>query len=207
MFEITLENCSKRFNRNWIFRDFNHTFSAGKKYAILGQNGSGKSTLLQCVAGYMALSKGKVHFSNNGVPVPEEQKYQYLTLASPFLELIEEFTLRETVDFHFKMKKLAYLENKSQIIELTGLEHSIDKQLKFFSSGMKQRVKIALAVFSQTPVLMLDEPCTNFDAQGIAWYRDLISRYTANRLVLVASNQPHEYDFCDEQIEITSTKP
>lgn len=202
MFQIQLENCGKRFNRNWIFRDFNHTFSDGNAYAILGANGSGKSTLLQCIAGYMSLSKGKVIFTQDGKLVDEEHKYRHLTLASPFLELIEEFTLRETIDFHFKMKSLAFLSDKSEISDVTGLGHSLDKQLKFFSSGMKQRVKIALAVFSNTPVLMLDEPCTNFDAQGIAWYRDLIEKYTQNRIVLVASNQPHEYDFCQEVIEV-----
>lgn len=205
MFQIQLENCGKRFNRNWIFRDFNHTFSDGNAYAILGANGSGKSTLLQCIAGYMSLSKGKIAFTHNSKPVDEEQKYQYLSLASPFLELIEEFTLRETIDFHFKMKQLAFLSDKAQISDVTGLGHSLDKQLKFFSSGMKQRVKIALAVFSNTPVLMLDEPCTNFDAQGIAWYRDLMEQYTKNRLVLVASNQAHEYDFCQEIIEVAPT--
>ncbi len=205
MFQIQLENCGKRFNRNWIFRDFNHTFSDGNAYAILGANGSGKSTLLQCIAGYMSLSKGKIAFTQEGKPVDEERKYQHLSLASPFLELIEEFTLRETIDFHFKMKQLAFLSDKSQISDVTGLGHSLDKQLKFFSSGMKQRVKIALAVFSSTPVLMLDEPCTNFDAQGIAWYRDLIEQYTKNRLVLVASNQAHEYDFCQEVIEVVPT--
>lgn len=206
MFQIQLENCGKRFNRNWIFRDFNHTFSDGNAYAILGANGSGKSTLLQCIAGYMSLSKGKIAFTHNSKPVDEERKYLHLSLASPFLELIEEFTLRETIDFHFKMKQLAFLNDKAQISDVTGLGHSLDKQLKFFSSGMKQRVKIALAVFSNTPVLMLDEPCTNFDAQGIAWYRDLMEQYTKNRLVLVASNQAHEYDFCQEIIEVSASR-
>lgn len=155
----------------------------------------------------MSISKGKIAFSNEGKPVEEEKKYQYLSLASPFLELIEEFTLRETIAFHFNMKKLAHLHSKDEIVEVLGLGHSLDKQLKFYSSGMKQRVKIALAVFSDAPVLMLDEPCTNFDATAIAWYQNLIEKYTANRLVLVASNQPHEYSFCKEQITIPAVQP
>lgn len=201
MFTIQLQNCGKKFNRNWIFKDLNHTFSSGSSYAILGPNGSGKSTLLQCIAGYMSISKGGIIFSD-GNAVDEELKYQYLSLVSPFLELIEEFTLRETIDFHFNMKKLFFLTDKEEIVDVLGLEHSIDKQLKFFSSGMKQRVKIALAVFSDTPVLMLDEPCTNFDATAIAWYQDLIEKHTAERLVLVASNQPQEYSFCKEIINL-----
>lgn len=202
MFEITLEGCGKKFNRNWVFKEFNHTFTSGNSYAVLGPNGSGKSTLLQCIAGYMALSKGKVLFSSNGKTVEEDQKYQYLTLASPFLELIEEFTLRETVDFHFRMKKPLDGIAPKEIIEVMGLQASADKQLKFFSSGMKQRVKIALAVFSDVPVLMLDEPCTNFDTKAVDWYLNLIETHTKNRLVLVASNQPNEYSFCNEVISV-----
>lgn len=202
MFTITLENCGKRFNRNWIFKELNRTFTSGTSYAILGANGSGKSTLLQCMAGYMAISKGKVLFSDNNQPVEEDHKYRYISLASPFLELIEEFTLRETVDFHFRMKKRAFISHPKEIIEITGLQASADKQLKFFSSGMKQRVKIALAVFSDTPVLMLDEPCTNFDAKGIDWYHQVIENHTQNRLVIVASNQPNEYSFCKEVISM-----
>lgn len=201
MFTIQLQNCGKKFNRNWIFKDLNHTFTSGNSYAILGPNGSGKSTLMQCIAGYMSISKGKIEFSDNTV-INEELKYQHLSLASPFLELIEEFTLRETIDFHFNMKKLSYLAKKEEIVEVLGLGHSIDKQLKFYSSGMKQRVKIALAVFSDTEILMLDEPCTNFDETAIAWYQDLIAKYTTNRLVLVASNQKHEYSFCKEIINL-----
>lgn len=203
MFTIELQNCGKRFNRNWIFKNLNFSFSSGNAYAILGPNGSGKSTLLQCIAGYMAISQGDIKF-DNGNPIAEEQKYQYLSLASPFLELVEEFTLKETLAFHFKMKKLAHLSSTNEIVEVLGLEHSLNKQLKFYSSGMKQRVKIALAIFSDTPVLMLDEPCTNFDEKAIAWYQDLIEKYTANRLILVASNQPHEYEFCQEKINLVN---
>jgi len=203
LFTITLENCGKRFNRNWIFKDLNHTFTSGTSYAILGANGSGKSTLLQCIAGYMAISKGEIIFSDTSKPVQEDHKYRHVSLASPFLEFIEEFTLRETIDFHFRMKKLAFINHPKEIIEITGLQASADKQLKFFSSGMKQRVKIALAVFSDTPVLMLDEPCTNFDAKGIDWYHHVIENHTQNRLVIVASNQPNEYSFCKEIINMS----
>ncbi|MDL5045926.1 ATP-binding cassette domain-containing protein [Oscillatoria amoena NRMC-F 0135] len=202
MFEIVLENCGKKFNRNWIFKDFNHSFTSGNAYAVLGPNGSGKSTLLQCIAGYMAISKGKINFSQDSRLIEEDEKYRHLVIASPFLELIEEFTLQETVDFHFKMKKQAFIKHPEEIIEITGLGSSANKQLKFFSSGMKQRVKIALAVFSDVPVLMLDEPCTNFDAKGIDWYLNLVEQYTSQRLVLVASNQPHEYSFCKEMITV-----
>lgn len=201
MFTIQLQNCGKKFNRNWIFKNLNHTFTSGNSYAILGPNGSGKSTLLQCIAGYMSISKGSISF-NNGKAIVEEHKYQHLSLASPFLELIEEFTLRETIDFHFNMKKLSFLTNKEEIVDVLDLRHSIDKQLKFFSSGMKQRVKIALAVFSDTDILMLDEPCTNFDTTAIEWYQNLMEEYTSERLVLVASNQPHEYSFCKEIINL-----
>lgn len=150
----------------------------------------------------MSISKGKIDFEDENGLIDEEQKYRSLSLASPFLELIEEFTLEETLQFHFKMKKPAFINTPNDLLDITGLGHSANKQLKFFSSGMKQRVKIALAIFSDTPLLMLDEPCTNFDATAIDWYLNLIETYTKHRLVLVASNQPNEYSFCGERLEM-----
>lgn len=202
MFQIQLENCGKRFNRNWIFRKLSHNFSSGNSYAILGPNGSGKSTLLQCMAGYQTISEGNILFSHNGNRIAEEVKYRHLVLASPFLELVEEFTLTEILHFHFRMKKMAFISKPEDILEITGLSASAHKQLKFFSSGMKQRVKLALAFFSDTDILMLDEPCTNFDTKGIDWYHQLVEKYTKERLVLVASNQQNEYSFCKEVIEL-----
>ena len=201
---ITLINVGKRFNREWIFRHIDHAFVPGKKYAVTGANGSGKSTLLQVIAGSLSFNEGQISFSENGAVSATDQVYKQVSIAAPYLELIEEMTAKEMLAFHAQFKPLELPLTK--ILELTGLINAADKQLRYFSSGMKQRLKLAQAFFSQTPVLLLDEPTTNLDEEGIGLYQRLIEDHTAGRLVIISSNDKQEYSFCDEVIAIAAYK-
>ncbi|MDB5115606.1 MAG: ecfA1, partial [Mucilaginibacter sp.] len=194
--KITLENIGRRFNRDWIFRGVDHTFISGETYAILGPNGSGKSTLLQVINGSLSPSIGKLNYFYGDKPVEVEQVFQHLSLAAPYLELIEEFTLDEMIDFHFKFKAYKQGIDKAAIIELLNLPGSKNKAIRYFSSGMKQRLKLALAFCADTPILMLDEPTSNLDTQGVDWYLSLVQQFALNRLTIICSNQEHEYSFC-----------
>lgn len=198
---ITLIDAGKRFNRDWIFRHLRYEFIEGQTYAITGPNGSGKSTLLQALGGAIAISEGEIQF-----PVAEDQIYRYISLAAPYLELIEEMTVLEFLQFHQSFKPFLPGLSIQEIIARVGLEKASHKQIRFYSSGMKQRVKLAQAIFSDTPVLLLDEPCTNLDTDGIALYRSLIKDYGIGRLVIVSSNDVQEYDFCEEVLSITNYK-
>jgi ABC-type multidrug transport system ATPase subunit len=203
---ITLQNIGRRFNRDWIFRGVDHTFTIGNSYAILGPNGSGKSTLLQVLNGSLSPSEGKVSYTFDGKDVPVENIFQQLSLAAPYMELIEEFTLREMIQFHFKFKGYKPGMDTEAVTELLGLEAHRNKLIKYFSSGMKQRLKLALAFCSDTPILMLDEPTSNLDTQGADWYLSLVEQYAKNRLTIICSNQEHEYAFCGEQLKISDYK-
>lgn len=204
-FKVSLENIGRRFNREWIFKKVNYTFENNQSYGILGPNGSGKSTLLQLISGSLTQSEGKLSYQYNCKEVSVEDVFKHLVIAAPYLELIEEFTLQEIITFHFKFKSYRNGLTSGQLIDLLALK-AVHKPLKYFSSGMKQRVKLALAFASDTPVLLLDEPTANLDQQGIDWYLSLIDQYTTNRLVLVCSNQPHEYQFCQHQLNVLNYK-
>jgi len=203
MFSISTENLGKKFNYEWIFKNLSFKFLFGESYAIIGINGSGKSTLLQVLAGALPPSEGKIWYERENKKIVAEEFYQYLSWASPYLELVEEMTLAEQIEFHFKMKPSSYLLRSSQeLIEILRLEKSKNKFIKNFSSGMKQRLKLGLAFYTDTPLLMLDEPTSNLDAQNIAWYKEEISKQIGSRLVIVASNQSEEYDFCKHTIHL-----
>lgn len=205
---ITLQNLGRRYNREWIFRHIDYTFSFGKKYAVLGPNGSGKSTLLKMICGSLAPSEGKITYENiSAESVLPENVYQQLTIAAPYMELVEEFTLRELIAFHFKFKSCLPGFNLEEVVKTLHLEKALDKEIRFFSSGMKQRVKLALACCSGSSIVLLDEPMSNLDAAGEDWYLSLIERtINADRILIIASNQEKEYAFCDEQIDIISYK-
>jgi ABC-type multidrug transport system ATPase subunit len=198
---ITLTDAGKRFNREWIFRHLNYQFSPPDTYAITGPNGSGKSTLLQFVAGALMPSEGKISYVNTR-EIPAPNIYQYLSLAAPYIETVEEMTASEFLKFHQSFKPFLPGINIPQILEAIGLSHAADKQIRYYSSGMKQRVRLAQAFFCDTPVLLLDEPTTNLDAPGIALYHQLVKDYCQEKLVLISSNDPQEYGFCSKVIEM-----
>lgn len=206
--QITLNKIGKRYNYEWIFRNVNYEFSDSDNYVILGGNGSGKSTLLQVIGGSLTSSEGAINYSvNNHKQVSVENIFHHLSFASPYLELFEEFTLSESIEFQAKFKPFYKELNTKSIIALTQLEKAKDKQLKQYSSGMKQRVRLAMAILADTPLLLLDEPTSNLDKKAIDWYQELISKYTNNRLVIVCSNQiEHEYFFCKKQLHIEDYK-
>ena len=200
---INLTKLGKRFNREWVFRNLDYEFVAPKKYAITGPNGSGKSTLLQIISGGVIYNEGEIqYFGINNKNIASEKIYKYVSLSTPYLELIEEMTLVEFFSFHQKMK--GWLENITvqQIIEELKLENAAHKQIRYFSSGMKQRVKLAQAVFSKVPIVLLDEPLTNLDEAGVNLYHSLITNFCVDRMVIVSSNDPKEYSFCNEVIDI-----
>ncbi len=206
MFEIVLENAGKRYNRDWIFRGVDYRFFSGKSYAVTGNNGSGKSTLLQCIAGAMDLKEGKCLYKKNQQLLKPENYFQHIAVVAPYLELIEEMTALEFLHFHASFKKFKEANNAKDILEAVGLKEAAHKQIRYFSSGMKQRIKLAQAIFSDTEILLLDEPCTNLDSEGYELYQNLVKQHAGDKIVIVSSNDKNEYSFCEEIIDIRKYK-
>jgi ABC-type multidrug transport system ATPase subunit len=216
MIQIELDNIGKRFRYEWIFKGVTQTFQQGESYAILGPNGSGKSTLMKVLSGHLSPSMGTISYSaKNKKTIAVEDVYKHISYAAPYIDLIEEMTLEEIIGYYFKFKTLRKGLIIKDLVEILGFQKSINKQIRFFSSGMKQRLKLVLAICADTPILLLDEPTTNLDAQGVAWYQQLIAENTTNfaqntegppRLVIVASNIEHDYNFCSKKINILEYK-
>ena len=201
---ISLSNTGKRYNREWIFRNLDRHFLQGHSYAITGANGSGKSTLLQVIAGAVLHSEGSIAYSSAENKIAGETAYQQISIAAPYLELPEEMTATEFLQFHTSFKQLQ--KPIPEILSISGLEKAAKKQVRYFSSGMKQRLKLAQAFFSETSVLLLDEPLTNLDEEGISLYKKLWNDHTAGRLVIVGSNDQQEYEKCEEVIVMSDYK-
>lgn len=203
--QIKLTGTGKRYNREWIFRHFDYEFISGKTYAVTGPNGSGKSTLLQVIAGSLSHNEGTVEMSSGKQVIADEDRHRHLSLSAPYLELVEEMTAREFLSFHRVFKPFS--KPDEEILSIVELSKAADKQIRYYSSGMKQRLKLAQALFSRTPILLLDEPTTNLDEPGVALYRRLIGEHLQNKLVIISSNDSQEYEFCGEVINITDYKP
>jgi ABC-type multidrug transport system ATPase subunit len=205
--QIQVTAASKRFNTEWIFSNLNFSFTTGQHYALIGNNGSGKSTLLQIIAGYVGLTKGDIQWiSTSNETIDSTNIFHYISFAAPYLELVEEFTALEQIAFHQQFKPLQNGLEPIELLEKIGLKNAAKKQIRNFSSGMKQRLKLALAIFDQAPILLLDEPCSNLDQEGIQTYHQLMQAYAMHKLIIVASNDPQEYQFCSQQLSLSNFK-
>ena len=150
----------------------------------------------------MHFNEGKCEWAIGNNQLVNEEVYNHVSICAPYLEVVEEMTLREFLDFHRGFKPFLPGITTTSIISILGLEKAADKQIRYYSSGMKQRVKLAQCIFSDTQIILLDEPCTNLDEAGIDLYHRLINEHCKDRLVLVSSNDEVEYRFCKEKINM-----
>ena len=204
--EIILDNIGKKFPPDWIFKKVDLQLNQGLKYALIGPNGSGKSTLLKILSGHLSPSQGKMQAYHADTLIPIDSYYKYISFAAPYMDLIEEFTLAETVQFHARFKPLRNGMKVNDLIEVLKLKKALNKPLKYFSSGMKQRVKLGLALYSEVPLILLDEPTTNLDLEGADWYAEGINHLPPTTLLVVASNTPSDYESFDHKIFIKDYK-
>lgn len=204
---ITVDQIGKSFSRIPVFRNFSFEFQHNKTYAITGPNGAGKSTLLKIIAGQMLPDQGSVtYFDDHEELIENEAVFRKTAVAAPYLDLIEEFTLSEALNFHFRFKPLPEEVSVNNIVSENKLTAYSDKPVGLLSSGTKQKLKLILALYSNVPLLLLDEPGTNLDKENFAGYKQLVTSLAGSKLILVFSNNPSDYDFCDEIIDISQFK-
>ncbi len=199
--QITLAGIGKKFGRRWIFRDLNTVITSKDSLAICGKNGAGKSTLLKIIGGYHSATEGTIRYFDSK-EIDAESALKKITFSGPDLHLIQEMTLSEHLQFHFNFKSAQI--PVPEMVQRAGLKGAENLRVGEFSSGMKQRLKLLLSFFGGSDLLLLDEPTTFLDQQGIEWYRAELSAVVGKKTVVVASNQPHEYNFLSHQLVIDS---
>lgn len=198
--KIIATGIHKKFRQEWVFKALNYTFESGKSYAIVGQNGAGKSTLLKTLAQYSLPNKGTVEFK--GI---SENVNKQISFAAPYSELIEEFTLPELLSFLIEIDFLAARWDFNAFTSFIDLRPTETKYIKNFSSGMRQKVKLGVALAADRPILCLDEPTSNLDEAAKNWfYKALESQ--RHKLILIASNEKAEIDLCTNSLAIADYK-
>jgi len=201
--ELTATGLGKRYQRDWIYRGLTRTFRPGMATAVLGPNGAGKSTLLNTLSGQLLPTEGTLTYTLAGRALAVEDVPRHLAYAAPYLDLLEELTLTELLRFHTQFKPLRPGVSIDGLVGIMYLEGARQRLVREFSSGMKQRLKLGLALYADAPLLLLDEPTTNLDATGAAWFQEHVRATRDGRTVLLSSNVPAEYAFCDEELLVT----
>jgi ABC-type multidrug transport system ATPase subunit len=202
--DIILDNIGKRYRYDWIFKQLHFQFSAGQNYGVLGQNGAGKSTFLQLISGYLSASAGQIAYQNKEKKIERDDIYRYVAICAPYLSLVDEFNLLETIQFQAQFKTWQNTLSADEILELIALPKAAqNRPLRQFSSGMRQRVKLALAILSDAPLLLLDEPTITLDNQAISWFVSLLRNFRpTSRLVLIASNVESDFIDCAAELDL-----
>ena len=205
--QVSLVNVSKRFGRETVIDLLSHELASGSRTAILGPNGSGKSTLLQLIAGALVPSTGQVTHRLGGAVEAQGAVYRHVSIAAPYLGLYEELSLQQAITFHTRFKPLKRGLSAAELARIAYLDHALGKPVQHFSSGMKQRLKLALAILTDAPLLLLDEPASNLDAEATEWFRALLREHVDGRTLVVASNRhAAEHDLCTERIELGAAR-
>ena len=205
--QVKLHDIGKSYQHHAVFQHIDYEFNAGYRGVVLGGNGSGKSTFLKVLSTATVPTSGTVQYLLEGKAVAEEERYKHVAYCAPYIDLIEDFSLLEIIDFQSKFMSFQNNLTAKELSDLLYLERFATKPIKSYSSGMKQRVKLALAICADSPLLLLDEPTSNLDSKGISWYKSLIQDFACDRIILVASNRiADEYDFTTDQISIEDYK-
>ncbi|WP_194777458.1 ABC transporter ATP-binding protein [Pararhodonellum marinum] len=206
MLRISLNQAAKRYHLEWVFKSLDLELKTGDALAVTGPNGSGKSTLLKCISGVLPLTQGEIAYFRKGQPLEEGDFFKHLSFSAPYMELPEEFTLVELLAFHFKFKSPQAGISIEQMIQMMVLEKARHKAISNFSSGMKQRLKLGLCFYADNPLLLLDEPTSNLDQAGVDWYLNTVNEFGKNKIMVVCSNDPREYGFCNQFLNMDDYK-
>lgn len=204
---IQLQQLGRRFGRDWIFRGINLELEAGSHSIIVGNNGSGKSTLLQLISGFLSQSEGQLIWSDEGTQLKQEQLFKHVSIAAPYLDVFDDLSLKEMIEFQDRFRPWLNDLRPEEVILKMGLAEHAHKSIRHFSSGMRQRVKLGLAIMTNSTLLCLDEPSSNLDTTAVQWYRDLLSEFQGTRTVVISTNDlKDEYLRADHTIKIADYK-
>ncbi len=195
------DNLTKKFSSRKIFENVSFQLSNGSSLAITGKNGSGKSTLVKIISGLLGKTSGEVTLSIGNQTIKPELMYNYIGFVSPYLNLYDEFTGFENLAICSGIRgKRA--DNISDTLKRVGLYERRGDLLKIYSSGMKQRLKLAFAILHSPLVLIMDEQTSNLDAEGIKIVDEIVEEYKKDRVVIIATNDEHEKQLCMKNYNI-----
>ena len=203
---IQLEGLGKKYQNKWIFKHLDFKFEKDTSYAIQGPNGSGKSTLLKILSGFLSPSRGEISFNNGEQKISKDDVFKQVSFAAPYINLLDRLSLEENIELLLKFRNLQKGMKLQDLVDICNLKKTKNKEIRYFSSGMMQRLKLAISICSDTNILLLDEPGTNLDVEGIQWYRTLMSKFSKERITIIASNAKEDFDFCQHQINLLDYK-
>lgn len=201
---VRAENISRTFNRRTIFSEISFSVSAPGSISITGKNGAGKSTLAKIIAGVLSASKGEIIYELDGKKIDDERRKAHIGFVSPYLNLYDEFSAMENL---FLLLRIRACRNQfsgqiEPLLRRFNLWERREDAVRAYSTGMKQRLKYVFALAHSPSVLILDEPTTNLDNDGIKVVEEVVREQKRTSLLIVATNDSAEAAWCEKSIQL-----
>jgi heme exporter protein A len=205
---ITATGIAREFDRRPVFKDISFSLSTPSSLAITGENGAGKSTLSKILAGVLSATEGSILYSADGTAVNIEEFKHRIGFVSPHLNLYDEFTALENLQLLSRIRASNRQNDRriNKLLSLVNLRHRRNDLVGTFSSGMKQRLKYAFALLPEPAVLILDEPTSNLDAEGVEFVTQIIKRQKKRGILVLATSDKKEAEWCTKKIQLKSSK-
>jgi heme exporter protein A len=206
---IVVHNLSKEFNRRPVFHDLSFSLSSPVSFAIIGKNGAGKSTLSKILGGLMSATRGTISYTMHDKNIDVEEFKQQVGFVSPYLNLYDEFTALENLQILSSIRAATQRNEHTieELLNVVDLWKRRNDPVGTFSSGMKQRLKYAFALIHKPKVLILDEPTSNLDTEGIEFVQTIVDKQKKEGILVVATNNKAEADWCTQAIQVGMTVP
>ncbi len=207
-YSIKLEDLAKIVNESeLIFKKIDFEMQSGDKVALVGPNGSGKSTLLKIIANTIKPSFGKISYALDGIEIKKDKLNEHFGFVSPYLNLYEDLFPVEHIEIIAKIRSVQMSKKQAVVLlEQFDLHKHQAKPIRVYSSGMKQRMKLLLAILHNPKILFLDEPFSNLDEVGINLFKDIIDNQTKFGILVIASNDEREISLSNKRINILDFK-
>ncbi len=199
MFMLQCVDLGKAFGRRWLFRHLSFTVPQGTGLVILGPNGSGKTTLLRLLCGLMQLTEGQVVWKCEEIELSPVKARPLLGAVLPDCEPYEELTAEENLKLVANLRGVP-AENVGEWLERVGLTNAKNQLVREFSSGMKLRLKMAMALVHEPMALLLDEPTAMLDEQGRQLVAELIAEQKRRGIVVIATNDERDVGYGEQQV-------
>ncbi len=203
MLAIKVESLKKNFGERKVISSLNLEIRQGESVAITGPNGSGKTTLLKLLLALLRPSSGKVTYFDNDRVLSREELRHRISFVAPYLSLYDQLSAEENLQFFTAVRgrNITGKEIDSLLLRV-GLEGRGMDLVSDYSTGMKQRLKYAVALSNKPDFLLIDEPSSGLDDSGKAMMTALIEEQRSGSIIIIATNEKEEYSLASQQCRL-----
>jgi ABC-type multidrug transport system ATPase subunit len=195
---VYLYDIAKRYEQQFILKSLDRKYEAGEIYGLAGPNGAGKSTLMKIISGYLNYSSGKLEYWNGEQLVQRNEVYTEVSYVAPYMAVTDEFSLEEMFVFQQRFKAFRQRMLFSEFLDTIELKNQGSKPIKYYSSGMQQKIKLGLSILADSSLLLIDEPTSYLDSTAKAWFLEILGKNKSDRTVIIASNDVEDFFYCTE---------